>query len=143
MYILGCSHKIVHQIIYIYIYSVKYFRDNSRIFSFALKYPEERLIFSYIYGNTQINTKIQTKTKWISLYFGKNLRCFIIPEENRVFHSVLTRIYCDDDGKTKIHSVTMPPTHFRSLASVFLFSRNIPRRLSYKVSQGLRQPVFF
>ena len=126
MYILGCSHKIVHRIIYIYIYSVKYFRKNSRIFSFASKYPEERWIFSYIYGNAQINTKIQTKTKWISLYFCKNPRYSVVPEENGVFHSVLTRIYCDDDGKTKIHSVTMPPTHFRSLTSGFLFARIIP-----------------
>ena len=126
MYILGYSHKIVHQIIYIYIYSVKYFRENSRIFLFSNEYPEERCDFACIYGNTQQNTKIQRKTPKISLYFCENPRYSIIPEENRVFHSVLSRIYCDDDGKTKIHSVTMPPTHFQSLASGFLFARIIP-----------------
>jgi len=47
------------------------------------------------------------------------------------------------DGKTKIRSKTGVSTHFQSPAPVFLFSRNIPRRLSYKVSQGSRQPVFF
>jgi len=46
--------------------------------------------FSYIYGNAQINTKIQTKTKWISLYFCKNPRNSFIPEENGVFQSVFT-----------------------------------------------------
>jgi len=60
------------------------------------------------------------------LYFGKNPRSFIVPEENRVFRSVLTRIYCNDDGKTKTHSATMPPTLFQSLASVFLFARIMP-----------------
>lgn len=123
MYILGCSHKIVHQIIYIYIYSVKYFRENSRIFSFTLEYPEERRIFSYIYWNAQINTKIQTKTNWISLYFCKNPRNFVVPEENRVFHSIFTATMT---GKQKSTPQRCRPPIFKVWLLFFYFPEIYP-----------------